>query len=84
MGGHMCVLNRSVADSVALQTWAVKKQEEFRTSGSGASVIGSTWSTLREMAHEKPWVWALLFVVVALPLFLIIRTCFKRGPKKVV
>ncbi|XP_013389410.1 calnexin isoform X1 [Lingula anatina] len=70
--------SKATADSLAEQTWALKKkEEEKKINSSGKSVIDA----VMDAAQERPWLWAVIALVVILPVVLIVAYCCMSSDK---
>lgn len=74
--------SKADADAFAAATFYVKQAEESRWTGTGSNWFSGAWNALTELAQDKPWVWAMLALLVLLPLVLLLRYCFKSSGKK--
>jgi calnexin len=59
------------ADEFAGKTWYIKSTEERKADPRAQSVIDA----IQEVTQDKPWVWAVVALVVGLPVALIVMYC---------
>ncbi|KAK2165398.1 hypothetical protein NP493_1367g01027 [Ridgeia piscesae] len=70
--------SKSVADIWATDTWEVKHLQEMSGGPSAKSVV----QAVLDATHERPWLWAVIIVVVLLPIVLLIAYCCMPGSSK--
>ncbi|CAH1777682.1 unnamed protein product [Owenia fusiformis] len=71
--------DKSVADKWAAESWKIKQDQEFRRESNAAQ---SVWDAIKSTVNEKPWILAVICIVVILPLVLLIAYCCSSGEKK--
>ncbi|XP_060080929.1 calnexin-like isoform X2 [Ylistrum balloti] len=71
--------DKSVAEQWAVETWEIKSVQE--KAKSGRSVVDA----VLDATKDRPWLWAVILVVVVLPIVLIIAYCCmsKSEPEKI-
>lgn len=72
----LVVDDKSLADSLASQSWSVKFAAEGRSIAKS-----SVFANLVQTANDKPWLWAIYLLVILIPIILIAIFCF-TGSKK--
>ncbi|OWF46265.1 calnexin-like isoform X2 [Mizuhopecten yessoensis] len=72
--------DKSVAEQWAAQTWEIKSAQE-KAKSSGRSVVDA----VLDATKDRPWLWAVILIVVVLPIVLIIAYCCmsKSEPEKI-
>ncbi|XP_033742114.1 calnexin-like isoform X2 [Pecten maximus] len=71
--------DKSVAEQWAAETWEIKSAQE--KAKSGRSVVDA----VLDATKDRPWIWAVILIVVVLPIVLIIAYCCmsKSEPEKI-
>ncbi|PAA69765.1 hypothetical protein BOX15_Mlig031555g1, partial [Macrostomum lignano] len=72
----LIVDRKSLADDFAEQTWTVKREAERLADPGAQSVVDA----VRDATKDRPWIWAVLLLVIALPAVLLIVYCCRGSP----
>ncbi|ESO88512.1 hypothetical protein LOTGIDRAFT_219285 [Lottia gigantea] len=66
-----------VAQTWSQSSWVIKNMEEKASSGG----LSSIYNSIMDITKDRPWLWAVFLVVIALPIVLILAYCCSNSNK---
>merc|ERR1712076_214854 len=67
----------SLVEQWTLQTWDLKHSKEVASDPNSSGM----WKSFMDTMNEKPWLWVVVVLAIALPIILIYFLCCRKGDK---